>query len=118
MGVQTDSKQIKKALTRIDNCIATTAQTLTTATGIVLPTGKTWADINYVIFQVDNQTSPVTVTGTLVRYCEDGTTPTSTVGKKLADGESSDIIGANNASKIRLLKIGADTVVLQIAFYK
>jgi hypothetical protein len=117
MSVITDSKLIKQALTKIDNCIATTAQTLTTATGIVLPTGKSWSDVSYVIFQVDNQTSPVTTTD-CVRYCEDGTTPSATVGKFLSHGESSDIIGANNASKLKLIRIGADTVVLQIAFYK
>lgn len=61
-------------------CVATTVQTVTTAAGITLPSGYTWSDIKYMLIQVDEAAATLTVP--LIRYTEDGTTPTNTVGKK------------------------------------
>jgi len=112
-------KEIKALLAKGDNCIGTTVQTVTTAAGITAPTGYTMADVNYMIIQVDEAAATLTVP--LIRYTEDGTTPTNTVGKKLSDGESFDVIGVQNCGRLKVIKTtaaAAATVVLQISFYK
>ena len=114
-----DLLEIKAYLAKTENCVATTAQTLTAASTITLPTGYTWSQINYILLQVDNQAaSPV---ANCVRYTEDGTTPSDTVGKKLSDTQFVDISGVSNCSKFKMIKTTAaagDTVVVQIAFYR
>lgn len=112
-------KEINAVLAKSDNCIGTTVQTVTTAAGITAPTGYTMADVNYMIIQVDEAAASLTVP--LIRYTEDGTTPTNTIGKKLSDGESFDVIGVQNCGRLKVIKTtaaAAATVVLQIAFYK
>lgn len=100
-------------------CAATTVQTVTTAAGIVPPTGMALSDFQYILVQVDEAAATLTVP--LIRYTEDGTTPTNTVGKKMSDGESFDVIGTQNIAKLQVIKTtaaAAATVVLQISFYK
>ena len=112
-------KEIKATLAKSDNCIGTTVQTVTTAAGITAPANYTMADVSYMLIQVDEAAATLTVP--LIRYTEDGTTPTNTVGKKLSDGESFDVIGVANCGKLQVIKTtaaAAVTVVLQISFYK
>lgn len=112
-------KDIKALLAKGDTCIGTTVQTVTTAAGITAPTGYTMADVNYMIIQVDEAAATLTVP--LIRYTEDGTTPTNTVGKKMSDGESFDVVGVQNCGRLKVIKTtaaAAVTVVLQISFYK
>ena len=112
-------KNIQASLAKTDHCIGTTVQTVTTAAGITAPTGYTMADVNYMEIQVDEAAGTLTVP--LIRYTEDGTTPTNTVGKKKSDGESFDVIGVFNCGKLKVVKTtaaAAATVVLQISFYK
>jgi hypothetical protein len=112
-------KEIQAVLAKQDICIGTTVQAITTATGITAPTGYTMADISYMIIQVDEAAATLTVP--LIRYTEDGTTPTNLVGKKISDGGLFDVIGVQNCGRLKVVKTtaaAAVTVNLQIAFYK
>lgn len=110
---------IKSLFDKNLTCVATTVQTVTTAAGITPPSGFALSDFQYMLIQVDEPGATLTVP--LIRYTEDGTTPTNTVGKKMSDGESFDIINATNCARLKVIKTtaaAAVTVVLQISFYK
>ena len=53
-----------------------------------------------------------------IRYRDDGTNPTSTVGTPLFQNQSMQIIGASNLSAIKFIRSGASDAIVNINYYK
>jgi hypothetical protein len=102
-------KDIFKALINEKNAIG--KETLTvgaTASSLTIPTGATSA-----IIQVQS-----TVATTAIRYWEDGSTPTATIGMSQGHGAVIEITTSENLRNFKVIKETAGTTQLNITYYK
>ena len=79
--------------------------TLQSATGLVLPTPPAGSTIGLAIIQCN---------GGVVRWRDDGTDPTTSVGMSIPDGGELDYVG--DFSAIRFIDAGT-TPILDVAYY-
>lgn len=82
------------------------AATLVAATSLTIPTLPAGVVVGYTVIQVENGD---------VRWRDDGTAPTSSVGMTLLSGYELDYAG--DAAAIQFILIGATSPILNISYY-
>lgn len=102
-------KDVIKVLQNEKNAIGNQTLTVdTSALSLTVPAGATSA-----VIQVQS-----TVATTAIRYWEDGTAPTSTVGMSQGHGAVIEITTAENLKNFKVIKETAGTTQLNIIYYK